>query len=204
MTDYESWLQTIPESTKGTEASREFVAKAVPSRAFDFARSGFDCRLVSYASDGHTIFGYVVQPKQDTANGKRPVLVYNRGGNSSFGRIDSLQLFREFLPLAKAGYLVVASQYRGSVDGNAKKFGADEFGGKDVGDVLRMIDLSLTLPSADANNLFMLGASRCGMMSYLVARQRTDIRAMATIAGATDLRAGLEWRPEKWNASIVP
>ena len=33
-------------------------------------------------------------------------------------------------------------------------------------------------------------------MSYLVARRRTDIRAMATVAGATDLLAGLQWRPE--------
>ena len=81
-------------------------------------------------------------------------------------------------------------------DRDPSQFGTDEFGGKDVGDVVRLLDLSLTLPSADASNIFMLGASRGGMMSYLVARQRTDIRAMATIAGATDLLAGLEWRPE--------
>lgn len=194
--DYESWVQSISERVNGQDVSRERVMQAVPQRAFDFARSAFVCRVVSYASDGHTVFGYVVQPKQEAADGKRPLLVYNRGGNRSFGKIDSLQLFRELLPLAKAGYVVVASQYRGSTEGNARQFGMDEFGGKDVDDVLRLIDLSLTLPGTDANNIFMLGASRGGMMNYLVARQRTDIRAMATIAAATDLLAGLQWRPE--------
>ena len=124
------------------------------------------------------------------------MLVYNRGGNGSFGKIGQLQLFRDLLPMAKAGYVVVASQYRGSAEGSAEQVGVDEFGGKDVGDVLRLIDLSLTLPGVDANNIFMLGSSRGGMMNYLVARQRSDIRAMATIAAPTDLLAGLQWRPE--------
>src|SRR5690606_21926257 len=115
----------------------EMLAKVIPERAFAFARSGFDCHIVTYASDGHAVSGYVVQLKQHTTEGKRPLLVYNRGGNRDFGSIDSLQLFQKLLPLAKAGYVVVASQYRGD---------ADEFGGKDVDDVMRLIDLSLALP----------------------------------------------------------
>jgi dipeptidyl aminopeptidase/acylaminoacyl peptidase len=185
--DYESWLQSIPESLDGRKLPKELLAKVVPARAFAFARSGFDCRVVTYASDGHIVSGYVVQPKPETAGGKRPLLVYNRGGNRDFGRIDSLQLFQKLLPLAKAGYVVVASQYRGD---------ADEFGGKDVDDVMRLIDLSVELPGVDAGRIFMLGERRGAMMSYLVARQRTDITAMATVGGATDLPAGLEWRPE--------
>jgi dipeptidyl aminopeptidase/acylaminoacyl peptidase len=42
----------------------------------------------------------------------------------------------------------------------------------------------------------MLGESRGAMTSYLVARQRSDITARATVGGPTDLLAGLEWRPE--------
>lgn len=185
--DYESWLQSIPQNINGQQVSRALVETLVPARAFAFARSSFDCRVVTYASDGQTVFGYVVQPKADAAVGKLPLLVYNRGGNGDFGRIDSLQLFRKLLPLAKAGYVVVASQYRGE---------ADEFGGKDVDDVVRLIDLSLALPGVDASHIFLLGESRGGMMSYLVARQRTDITAMATVGGATDLLTGLQWRPE--------
>jgi dipeptidyl aminopeptidase/acylaminoacyl peptidase len=61
---------------------------------------------------------------------------------------------------------------------------------------MRLIDLSRTLPGTDGDRVFLLGQSRGAMMSYLVARRRSDITAMATIAGATDLGAGLAWRPE--------
>lgn len=193
---YESWLQSFPDDARDREVSRQRVAQAIPPRMFEFARAGFDCRVVSYMSGGHVISGYVVQAKQPPDSGKRPLLVYNRGGNRSFGKIESLQLFRELLPMAKAGYVVVASQYRGSTEGDVRKVGVDEFGGKDVDDVMRLIDLSLALPGVDADNIFMLGASRGGMMNYLVARKRSDIRAMATIAAPTDLLAGLQWRPE--------
>lgn len=185
--DYESWLQSIPQSINGQQVSRALLETSVPAKAFAFVRSGFDCRVVTYASDGQIVAGYVVQPKMDMAAGKLPLLVYNRGGNGNFGRIDALQLFRKLLPLAKAGYVVAASQYRD--DG-------DEFGGKDVDDVLRLIDLSLALPGVDASHIFLLGESRGAMMSYLVARQRAGITAIATVGGATDLLAGLQWRPE--------
>src|SRR5690606_4483752 len=71
--DYESWLQSIPETIGGRKAPRELVAKIVPARAFAFARSGFDCRVVTYASDGHVVSGYVIRPKPGTADGKRPL-----------------------------------------------------------------------------------------------------------------------------------
>lgn len=185
--DYESWLQSIPTSGNGQSVSKALAQTLVPAKAFAFARSEFDCRVVTYASDGQTVSGYVVQPRSDTAVAKLPLLVYNRGGNGAFGRIDSLQVFRKLLPLAKAGYVVVASQYRDE---------ADEFGGKDVGDVMRLMDLSLAIPGVDASRVFLYGESRGGMMSYLVARQRTDITAIATAGGPTDLLAGLKLRPE--------
>ena len=185
--DYQSWLQSLDIELGGRKVPAEMLGKVVPERMFAFAKSGFDCQVVTYDSDGLVVSGYVVRPKQDGDAGERPLLVYNRGGNRDFGRIDQLQLFRKLLPLAKAGYVVVASQYRGD---------ADEFGGKDVGDVMRLIDLSLALPGVDGSHVYMLGESRGAMMSYLVARQRKDITAMATVGGATDLAAGLEWRPE--------
>ena len=184
--DHESWLQSIPESMNGRKLPKDLFAQIVPAEAFAFARSGFDCRVVTYASNGQIVSGYMVRPKLDTAGRDSPLLVYNRGGNGDFGRIDSLQLFQKLLPLAKAGYVVVASQYRE----------ADEFGGKDVDDVMHLIDLAIASPGVDAGNIFMLGESRGAMMSYLVARRRTDITAMATAGGATDLLAGLAWRPE--------
>lgn len=184
--DYESWLKSFPETIGGRKISRALLAKSFPRKMFAFARSAFDCHVVTYASDSQIVSGYVVQPKSGTTHNKLPLLVYNHGGNGAFGRIGTLQLFRKLLPLAKAGYVVVASQYRD----------ADEFGGKDVDDVVRLIDLSLALPDVDASHIFLFGESRGAMMSYLVARRCSDITAMASAGGATDLIAGLAWRPE--------
>lgn len=184
--DYESWLQAVPARADGTPVPRALAETVVPARAFEFARSAFDCRMVTYASEGQSVSGYVVRPKAGPSGAALPLLVYNRGGNGEFGRLDPLQLFRKLLPLAKAGYVVVASQYRDD----------DEFGGRDVGDVLRLIDLAQGLPGVDAGRVYLLGESRGAMTSYLVARRRSDITAMATVGGATDLLAGLATRPK--------
>lgn len=193
--DYDGWLKSLPSERYGQPLPTELVAKVVPRRHFEWAQAMVDCQLVSYKSDGATIYGYVVSPKT-VSGGKSPIVIYNRGGNSLFGATDSLALFRQVFPLVKAGYVVITSQYRGGTEGKPEQVGTDEFGGRDVGDVLRLLELSLTLPGVDTNNVFMLGASRGGMMNYLIARQNPHIRAMATLAGPTDLAAGLKWRPE--------
>ena len=184
--DYESWLESLPQRADGPPLSKALVQSLVPAKAFAFARAAFDCRIVTHASGGQTVSGYVVRLKTNPSAGKQPLLIYNRGGNGDFGKLDALHVFQTLLPLAKAGHVVAASQYRD----------ADEFGGKDVDDVMQLIDLSLALPEVDNERIFLLGQSRGAMMSYLVARQRNDITAMATIAGGTDLLTGLAWRPE--------
>ena len=111
-----------------------------------------------------------------------PVLIYNRGGNRTFGAISRKHL--NFLAqFARRGYLVLASQYRGGVDSQ----GADGFGGDDVNDVLALIELAGTLPFADANNLFMYGHSRGGMMTYLALARTDKVRAAVVAAGVSDL-----------------
>lgn len=184
--DYATWLASITRHRGDPPVSRALVESVVPAKAFAFARSAFDCRIVTYASGEHTVTGYVVRPKAGETSHKLPLLVYNRGGNGVYGRLDSLQVVLKLLPLAKAGHVVVASQYRDS----------DEFGGKDVDDITRLIDLSLAMPGVDEGRIFLLGQSRGAMMSYMVARRRGDITAIATIGGVSDLFAGLAWRPE--------
>lgn len=184
--DYESWLDSIHERVGDRPIPKALLQSLVPAKAFSFARSAFNCRIFSYSSDDQIVMAYVIRPRMMDASGKLPLLVYNRGGNGNYGRLDPLQVFMKLLPLAKSGFMVVASQYRD----------ADEFGGNDVGDVMRLIDLSLGMPEVDAGRIFLLGQSRGAMMSYLVARRRDDITAMATIGGVSDLVAGLTSRPE--------
>jgi dipeptidyl aminopeptidase/acylaminoacyl peptidase len=94
--------------------------------------------------------------------------------------------------LVRAGYVVVASQYRGC--GGSE--GNDEIGGADVADVLNLIPLIESLSCVDTTRIGMFGWSRGGMMTYLALSQSTRIAA-AVIGGApTDLFAELKRRPE--------
>lgn len=203
--DHATWLRAVMrELPEGAPAER--VAAVFSADVFERARRGFDCWRVTYMSDGHVVPGYIVQRKAGADVAPRPLIVYNRGGNRGFGRIGMLALVRDLMPLAKSGHVVVASQYRGSEEGPADRVGRDEFGGRDVRDVLRLLDLGRALPGVDARNVFMLGASRGAMMAFLAARQRADIRALATIAAPTDLHAGLAARPEmeRVYAELIP
>lgn len=123
---------------------------------------------------------------------RAPVLIYNRGGNQEFGSLTPERVARRLVPFARAGFLVVASQYRGgdSSDGN------DEFGGSDVDDVIQLRELLGNHPNADLDRVCMFGESRGGMMTYL-ALQRVDwIRAAISIGGFSDLKRAARMRPE--------
>ena len=76
----------------------------------------------------------IAQPKKD---GKYPCIIYNRGGNRDFGALKVDQRSLNLAKLASHGYIVIASQYRG--DGGSE--GQEEFGGKDVNDVLNLMDV---------------------------------------------------------------
>jgi pimeloyl-ACP methyl ester carboxylesterase len=149
-----------------------------------------DCQRISYASEGLKIQGFLLTPRPHPA-GRLPVVIYNHGGNPRIGIIDGAKL-AGLTWLVRAGYAVVASQYRGC--GGSE--GSDEIGGADVADVLNLIPLIESLSYADTNRLGMLGWSRGGMMTYLALSQSNRITA-AVIGGApTDLFAELKRRPE--------
>jgi dipeptidyl aminopeptidase/acylaminoacyl peptidase len=156
-----------------------------------------DAKLISeideieYASDNLKVRGFILKKRDLSPGEKLPILIWNRGGNRDFGDLD----VNDMLWLAnfsKRGYLVLASDYRG----NAGEVGADEFGGNDVHDVLNLIKLAKSLPSANANEIYVLGHSRGGMETYLTLKADPEIRAAATLAGECDLAAGLDSRPD--------
>ena len=75
----------------------------------------------------------------------------------------------------------------------------DEFGGSDVYDVTSLLDFVSTIEDADVNRIGMFGASRGGMQTHLAVKQLKNIKAIATIAGSTDLSKGLVYRPAMEN-----
>lgn len=154
---------------------------------------------ITYLSDGLKVKGYMVIPKQ---LGKLPVVIFNRGGNRDFHMMTTETLVEWIAPVAREGYLVIASQYRGS----AGSEGTEEFGGKDVNDVLNLLQVINELPNADTTRIGMYGWSRGGIMTYLALARTNRIKAAVVGGAPTDLLAELESRPEMENvySALIP
>ena len=90
---------------------------------------------IQYLSDGLRVTGMLAVPR---GPGKYPCIILNRGGNLEFGAWTHASFAGFVGPLVDAGYVVIASQYRGNAGGEGK----EEFGGADVDDVLNLIPLS--------------------------------------------------------------
>lgn len=154
---------------------------------------------ITYASDGLRVKGYLAVPR---AGEHLPCVIWNRTGNRAFGALTSLDAVLVLGALARRGYVVAASQYRGAAGGD----GRDEYGGADVGDVLNLIPLLESLPRADGTRIGMVGWGRGGMMTYL-ALSRTDRIAAAVVAsGVSDLSEWLEKRRDMENTfeALIP
>ena len=150
---------------------------------------GVECYRIKYLSDKLKVVGFILKPKGEGS--KFPVMIYNRGGNREFGKITKRTL-KYLSYLSSNNYLVVASQYRG----NDGAWGQEEFGGKDINDVLNLIPLAKSLSFADPNKIVMLGFSRGGMMTYLAIKEGAKIKAAAVVGGITDLNQTYKEREE--------
>jgi dipeptidyl aminopeptidase/acylaminoacyl peptidase len=136
---------------------------------------------IVYRSDGLNVTGLLVQPTIIPPEGL-PLLIFNRGGSGRYGMLTVLQVLYLLEPLASKGYIVLASNYRGNDGGEGK----EEFGGADVADVLRLLELGCTLPQWNGKHSYMAGWSRGGMMTLLAIKAGAHLQAAATIAGITD------------------
>jgi len=137
--------------------------------------------VITYWSDGLRIKGYLGLPKKGAA---LPAIIYNRGGNRELGALSG----PEIVPYVEAGYITVASQYRGSTGSE----GREEFGGADLNDVLNLIPLLQGLPQFDGERLGMVGVSRGGMMTYLALKRlalqgSNRIKVASTVGGIADV-----------------
>lgn len=167
------------------------------------AASDVAVSAITYESDGLKITG--IEVLADVAAGeKAPLIIYNRGGNRDFGGLSAAQIINLMSPMARAlcgG--VLASNYRGNMGSE----GREEFGGADVRDVLRLIELGKQQPWWDGKNIFMLGWSRGGMMTYRAIAEGAPLNAAAIGAGVADLFESSLMRPEmeeKVYSQLVP
>lgn len=131
---------------------------------------------IRYISNEFEVEGYAAFPNNN--NRLLPGLIYNRGGNREYSTIKPILLCK----LARAGFAVLASQYRGNCGGTGK----DDFGGDDVYDVINLIDIMLELNFVKNNRVYMLGQSVGGMMTYRACSIDKRIRAAVVISGLAD------------------
>jgi len=153
---------------------------------------------ITYMSDGLKVHGLMAMPKKE---GKYPCVIYNRGGNRDFGALLVAHGAMTLGKIAKEGYVVIGSQYRG----NARSEGQEEFGGKDVNDVLNLITVLGEVDKADTDRIGMYGWSRGGMMTY-IALTKTDRIKTAIVGGAKSDMTQID-RPEmetKVYAELIP
>lgn len=135
------------------------------------------CYKIRYKSDEEEVVGYISLPL-DYQEVKYPILIYNRGGNGNFA-----SLTEEEMPYyARHGFIVMVTQYRG-VDGGT---GFDEYGGSDVNDVIKLIDMAEMIDFSNGK-IYMLGWSRGAMQTYIVLSRDDRIDAAVAGAGPTDL-----------------
>jgi len=179
---------TASPSPDGTILSLDLVLRTDRSEYF----------ALTYWSDGLRIQGFLGRPR---AGLRHPAVIWNRGGNREYGALEGW----ETIPFVEAGFVTVASQYRG----NGGSEGQEEFGGADLADVLSLVPLLERLPEVDANRIGMVGRSRGGMMTYLALAEQgrrgtRTIKAAVTVGGVADLEDLLEERPEMTNAVYLP
>ena len=115
----------------------------------------------SYISDGYKIRAYISLPNSAIKSQKPcKCVIFNRGGNSILG---------------------------GGADGSE---GVDQFGGDDLNDVIKLIDLcEKNFSFVDMDDLCVAGASRGGMMTYMAARKDKRVKRIISISGVCDLFA---------------
>lgn len=145
----------------------------------------------TYLSDGYQVKAYISIPLSFIENqtpGK--CILYNRGGNSKIGLLEDEDTAKL---CAATNRIIIASQYRGADGGGGK----DEFGGEDLNDVIKLIDLCEThFNFIDMEDFCVAGVSRGGMMTYLTAKQDDRVKRVIAISAVSDLFQSYEDRED--------
>lgn len=136
-----------------------------------------------YKSDVYDVSGFVSYPKE--IDKKLPIIIWNRGGNNNNGLLDDFLASGILGEIASWGYIVFASQYRNN----------DEFGGKDVNDVLNLLEEAKKFEFSDDEKIGMEGWSRGGMMSYLTLTKSNEIGCCTVVAGLSNLVRNNKYNP---------
>ena len=113
------------------------------------------------------------------------MVIFNRGGNRDFAPLNLETLINYTSRIAAEGFVIIASNYRAK----------DEFGGKDLNDVLNLFDVLNEIPKANSNCVGMFGWSRGGMMTYLSLANSDKIKTAVVENGPSNMLEIANARP---------
>lgn len=182
---YNTWVDMLSKSPRFSKARFPFT-----ENKFSHFKLSVTCLTFTYDVDGVAVDGFLLYP----ANIQKalPTIIYNRGGNTHYGRVVFGKMMYDLMPLAEKGFVVIGSQYRWS--GERKKpenfiadGSEDQFGGVDVKDVLELVPIIKQLDIADSKRIGVYGESRGGMQSFLFAKAYQETKAIAVVAGISDV-----------------
>ena len=182
-----------------TPIAGKIMKRGKLKKGYEFVDS-IDVFSIVYESDGLMVTGFMVTPKKSD---QYPCVIYNRGGNRDFGQLLVGTALVYFGKIAAQGYVVIGSNYRG----NSNSEGQEEFGGKDVNDVLNLVPALAQIKKADTSRIGLLGVSRGGMMTYLAMKKSCQFKAAIVIGGLSDLQIMKEQRPDMEShvfAQLIP
>lgn len=171
-----------------------YTGKAAYEAAINDTR--FEFQKLTYFSDGLKVIAYSYQPKQ-IGGRKFPAIIFNRG---SVVRGDiAPELIAVFHRIAAEGFVVLAPMLRQSDGGE----GRDEVGGADVDDLMNVLPLARSLEFVDMNNLFMIGESRGGMMTYQAIAKSFPLNAAAVFGAFTDMQQVIDSHPNQYPTPML-
>ena len=156
----------------------------------------FELEKLRYLSDGLKVIAYVYRPRRVGVR-KFPAIIFNRGSGVRGDIAPELVTF--FHRLASEGFVVLAPMLRQSDGGE----GRDELGGADVDDLMSAAPLARSLAYVDANNLFMYGESRGGMMTYQAVKRGFPVNAAAVFGAFTDAQELVASHPAQYTPAVL-
>ncbi|WP_264535618.1 alpha/beta hydrolase family protein [Flavobacterium sp. N1736] len=131
--------------------------------------------------DNTKVKGFLLLPTEEDK--KYPVIIFNRGGNGSYGMVNDQYIIAFLSKIASRGFVIIGSQLRGS-EGSE---GVDEFGGKDIDDVMALFDIIDSIKIADSTKIAQMGWSRGGITNFQLLKRTKKIRTTINIAGPSNI-----------------
>jgi dipeptidyl aminopeptidase/acylaminoacyl peptidase len=152
------------------------------------AANRFTAQSVTWRNDGVDVQGWLLQPPDDSAGLKRPMVVLVHGGPESASINTFLPPSSNARTLLEAGWVVFEPNYRGSF-GQGEAFAAasiEDLGGGDWRDVLTGVDAAERAAPIDDTRVGIMGGSYGGYMVMWGITQTHRFRAGVAHAGVSD------------------